>query len=211
MHPIAGLAAIYKRVFGYKTDGVFLEIGAFDGETHSNTSFLADIGWTGIYVEPVAEYAALCAQRHRNSRVQVINCAVGGEDGEAVLSVAGPLSSLAAHHIEKFQQISWGKGAHKGDLRSVPVLSPTHLLDYIKFDRCDVFVLDVEGLEWEVIAATDLDRFRPTLAIVETRDQSPEFGSAIQAESEAVKAKFLAAGFAILWRDELNIIFHRPP
>jgi FkbM family methyltransferase len=209
MHPIASLSAIYKGVFGYKTDGVFLEIGAFDGETHSNTSFLADIGWSGVYVEPVPEYAAACANRHRNNRVQVINCAVGHEDGEAVLSVAGPLSSLAAHHIEKFEQISWGKGAHGGDLRSVPVLSPNSLLDRFRLDRCDVFVLDVEGYEWQVIEATDLDRFRPTLAIVETRDQSPEFGLAIQAESEAVKAKFLEAGFMILWRDELNIVFHR--
>lgn len=211
LHPIEPLAAIYKRVFGYKTDGVFLEIGAFDGEMHSNTSFLADIGWTGFYVEPVPEFAAACAARHRNNRVQVINCAVGPEDGQASLSVAGPLSSLAPHHIEMFEQISWGKGAHGGDIRQVPMLSPASLLDRLRLERCDVFVLDVEGYEWPIVEVTDLARFRPTLAIVETRDQSPEFGAAIQAESENVKARFLEAGFTILWRDDLNIVFHRAP
>src|SRR5262245_29035772 len=33
--------------------GYFVEVGAFDGESFSNTSFLADQGWSGLYVEPV--------------------------------------------------------------------------------------------------------------------------------------------------------------
>ena len=45
--------------------GTFVEIGAYDGESFSNTSFLADLGWNGLYVEPVPKFAALCRARHR--------------------------------------------------------------------------------------------------------------------------------------------------
>jgi len=204
---IPGLASLYKSIFGYKTDGTFLEIGAFDGETHSNTSFLADIGWTGFYVEPVLESARACAARHRSNRVSVIHAAIGAADGSAEISVAGPLSSMASHHIDKFNEVSWGQGAHDGQYRAVEVLSPETLLARTGIGHCDVFVLDVEGFEWPIIQAFDLTRFRPTAAIVETRDRSPEFGAAIQAESENVKAKFIDAGYRIGWRDDLNIVF----
>lgn len=49
-------AAIFEELFGLKRDGFFVEAGAYDGESFSNTSFLADIGWRGVYVEPVVEF-----------------------------------------------------------------------------------------------------------------------------------------------------------
>ncbi|HLG90517.1 MAG TPA: FkbM family methyltransferase [Alphaproteobacteria bacterium] len=207
---VPGLASVYKAVFGYKTEGVFLEIGAFDGETHSNTSFLADIGWTGFYVEPVLENAEACRSRHQNNKVEVINVAIGPEAGTTRISLSGPLSTLAAHHAEAFNQVNKVIGAaevHVGNYRDVPVVTPDTLLDRIAIADCDVFVLDVEGYEWPIVRTLDLARFRPRIAIVETRDRSPEFGKDIQAESEAVKAKFLRADYGIYWRDNLNIIF----
>lgn len=41
------LSDLYTFVFGYRTDGLFVEVGAYDGESFSNTSGLADIGWKG--------------------------------------------------------------------------------------------------------------------------------------------------------------------
>ena len=47
---INGLSRMYDHVFGYKTDGFFVELGV--GECMgkpSNTADLADLGWKGIY------------------------------------------------------------------------------------------------------------------------------------------------------------------
>jgi hypothetical protein len=85
---------IYTFVFGYRTAGLFVEVGAYDGESFSNTSCLADVGWAGHYVEPIPKYAAVCAARHAgNAGVRVHTACVGERDGEAVeLSTAGPFS-----------------------------------------------------------------------------------------------------------------------
>ena len=40
------------KAFGDKKDGRFLDIGAYDGKTFSNTLALAERGWTGVCVEP---------------------------------------------------------------------------------------------------------------------------------------------------------------
>jgi hypothetical protein len=42
-------------LFGQKTGGVFIELGANDGLTQSNTAFFEfSRGWTGLLVEPVS-------------------------------------------------------------------------------------------------------------------------------------------------------------
>jgi hypothetical protein len=62
---------VYEDIFGFKTNGVFVEIGAFDGETASFTCFLADIGWTGHYVEPIKRYLINCLNRHKKTKFHV--------------------------------------------------------------------------------------------------------------------------------------------
>ncbi len=83
---------IYEQYFGQRTDGCFVEVGAFDGEYSSNTSGLADIGWTGYYIEPVPEYCQRCRERHEsNKNVTVSECAIGSEPGNVEVNVGGPL------------------------------------------------------------------------------------------------------------------------
>src|SRR5471032_2499694 len=61
---IPGLRRKYGELGLNPRAGIFVEIGAFDGEAFSNTSFLADQGWRGLYVEPIPEYCRRTRQRH---------------------------------------------------------------------------------------------------------------------------------------------------
>src|SRR3982751_5457549 len=88
---IPTLAFLYELFFGRRHDGVFVEIGAFDGYTYSNTSCLADAGWRGCYIEPVPSSADACRQRHAgNPRIEVAQLAIGAAAGQTTLSVGGP-------------------------------------------------------------------------------------------------------------------------
>ena len=106
------LSDVYTFVFGYKPAGLFVEIGAYDGESFSNTSGLADMGWEGHYLEPIPQYAAAAAARHAGSapRVRVHTVAVGERDGEVLnFSAAGPFTSSSKEEIESVA----ASGLHK--------------------------------------------------------------------------------------------------
>jgi hypothetical protein len=52
---------------------------------------LADIGWQGLYIEPVADYARRCFLRHqKNAGVKLLHCAIGAVEKEIEIHVGGP-------------------------------------------------------------------------------------------------------------------------
>src|ERR671923_2099072 len=57
---IPNLGFLLDFFFGDVAVGTFVEVGAFDGYTYSNTWGLAAAGWRGFYIEPVASHAAQC-------------------------------------------------------------------------------------------------------------------------------------------------------
>lgn len=57
--------------------GRFLDIGAHDGVTFSNTRGLADLGWSGVLVEPSpASFVHLLKSYQGNPRVELVNAGI---------------------------------------------------------------------------------------------------------------------------------------
>lgn len=57
---------LIRRIFGGRRGGYFVDVGAGNGVTHSNTFALErDFGWTGILVEANQKYAAEIGQKRR--------------------------------------------------------------------------------------------------------------------------------------------------
>ena len=49
-----GQDTLIAELLGSKRDGVFIDIGANDGVTISNTYFLEkELGWSGVAIEPI--------------------------------------------------------------------------------------------------------------------------------------------------------------
>ena len=47
---------LHKEIFKEKRNGIFVEIGAYDGITYSNTYFFEkNYGWKGVCIEPINE------------------------------------------------------------------------------------------------------------------------------------------------------------
>lgn len=207
---IPNLEDLYIELFGYKPNGVFVEIGAYDGETCSNTSFLADLGWTGFYVEPVEQYAVACSQRHRHNKVKVLQAAIGNQHQEVEIYIGGVLSSIAKHHIKAFKQLDWARNHHQGDYQTIQMLLPDELISLLfksQIHHVDLLVIDVEGFEYPIVSTWNFDRLCPSVIVVESRDQSPEFGFEIQQESKQMIDILESKGYRVFWRDDCNIIF----
>lgn len=68
--------------FRDKSNGKFIDIGAFHATHFSNTRALYEKGWGGILVEPApSNYAAIAEAYKDEPRIQVLNVAIGEPAG----------------------------------------------------------------------------------------------------------------------------------
>lgn len=178
-----GLEDLDLKLLRYvdKRDGVFIEAGANDGLTQSNTAYLERYrGWRGLLVEPIPELAARCRRNRPRSIVE--QCALvplGREGGVAdmtycnlmsIVSGARGSSDADREHVQRGQKFL----AESDVVRSVQV--PTACLDTLLarhgIAQVDLLSLDVEGFEPQALAGLDLDRIAPTWILVEANDVS---------------------------------------
>jgi hypothetical protein len=169
------------RVFQGRRNGYFIEVGAYDGVTLSNTYLLEQMGWRGLLVEPIAPLARRARQTRPRSRV--IAAAVSRRDktGQAKFTITDNvpvLSFLEAdpEHVARCLR----EGA-----RLVEVTVPVRTLDEIMTEErrnpppsggpwvpgrgwcIDLVSIDTEGCELDVLEGFDLDRFRPRVLVIE--------------------------------------------
>jgi FkbM family methyltransferase len=210
---VRGLDAIYHAAFGPKDDGTFVEVGAYDGQSFSNTSFLADLGWRGLYVEPVPEFAARCATRHKqNRRVEVINSAIGTGPDPLRIHVAGSLSTGATDHLKAYAKLAWARPFLTERTIDVPVIRLDSLLQgHQVAPGFELLVIDVEGFEATVFETFDLDHWRPQVLIVELMDHhldfidQPELGG----QSAALRGRIKGRSYREIYVNQINTVFLR--
>ena len=209
---IPNLPEYYEQYFGTKSNGIFVEVGAYDGDSFSNTSCLSDVGWGGLYIEPVPQFAQACANRHKgNTRVLVAQRAVG-EPGFVTLYVGGTLTTTKKGHVDAYNEIDWAKGHHRGESIQVKRDRLDKLMKRGGINpEFDVLVVDVEGSEYEVFETFSLAEWRPKMMIVELEDKHHSFQKYkdIIEPCAALRNLILLNGYKELFVDEINTIFIR--
>lgn len=208
---IPDIGQIYEALFGCRTSGWFVEAGGYDGESYSNTSFLADLGWQGIYIEPVPEYAAFCRRRHRvNPQVSVAEVAVGAQEGNLDLHIANVFSSADPEQIDHLRRDE----VFSSYLTPATVTVPMQTLDQVLARHgvppgFDLMVLDLEGYELEALTGCTLDHWRPGVIILETVDRHPDFAGTAMSDRSRLCREVLAADYQEVWGDAVNSIYRR--
>lgn len=161
--------------------GTFVEVGANDGYTQSNTYYLERWrGWRGVLVEPFPHLHRACVRVRPRS--QCFNCALVApeEDGAAVRMRYADLMSLAAgsrgDDLAEGEHIAAGeKSNHVRTFElTVPGRTLSAVLDEAGVGELDLMVVDTEGSEGAVLRGASLDRHRPTLLLVEMNDATVE-------------------------------------
>jgi len=157
-------------------DGFFVEAGANDGYTQSNTYYLERFrGWRGVLVEPLPELAELCRRERPRSRVFCCALVSPDQDGTTVPMLSANLTSLVrgAQKSPQGDAEHCRRGAAVQQLEvseiEVPARTLTSVLDEVGPPPIDFFSLDVEGYERQVLDGLDLERYRPRYVLVEAR------------------------------------------
>jgi FkbM family methyltransferase len=146
--------------------GTFLEAGANDGYTWSNTYYLERFkGWRGVLVEGIPALSDEC--RRLRSRSIVHNCALveHGFPEDQVTMTYSDLRSLIAGSEPEMERRALE------DAVTYAVTVPARTLDDVlaesDVEQIDFVSLDLEGFEAPALRGLDLDRHRPGWLLVE--------------------------------------------
>jgi len=209
---IPELATLYSLFVGERSDGLFVEVGAFDGISFSNSSCLAQVGWSGILIEPIPRFAEACRTRYRgNNRIQIVEAAVGAENSTVEISLGGPFSSTNDAVVTRYRSLEWSKAAVHGSTRlSVRQLTLDEILGAANLagKPVDVLIVDVEGAEAAVFQGFSIERWRPKMIIAELSHTHPDLHD-ISWNDAVLQQNIVQAGYFVVYKDSINTVFAR--
>jgi FkbM family methyltransferase len=156
-----GEVDVITPIFAGTTDGFYVDIGAHDGVTDSNTLRFDRQGWRGVCVEPHRVYYPRLRVNRPNAKC--LDVAIWKEDVDEIIfhaTTPGGWSRL----VEPLLNADWQMVTNykvraitmKRLLEEQTVPAPFELLS-----------IDVEGHESEVLSTFDVSKYRPRVAIVE--------------------------------------------
>lgn len=155
----------------------FIDIGANDGISGSNTFLFALKGARGLCFEPVSStFFRLRWLYYLNRNIKCISEGISNENkylhiqSDNVLSFI-PETQDSVH--KKLLQPYFSDNAH---LETVSVRPLNYWLHrYDNFRDCDIVSVDVEGHEWLVLQGIDFSNFRTKCFIIETHALNTEW------------------------------------
>ena len=169
---------IYENYFKDKVDGYFVDIGAHDGITFSNSKFFEELGWEGICIEPNPKiFESLKSNRTNRCVMKAISDRVGKSQFLQIIDGPDILSGL----VDDFTQNALKR--INNEMNSIP---EGYKYDYIEVE-CDIFdnildqtkidflSLDTEGNELKILQSIDFNKFDINTITVENNDYDLKF------------------------------------
>lgn len=152
---------LQEKYFFRQETGFFVDVGAEDGKSGSNTLFFEEKGWKGICIEPHPEsFAKLVATR----KCLCLPVAISQTKGTLQFTkIDGPASALSGlsqsydpRHVERIGRELETKGGVKTEIevQSEP-LSSIFTRNNVK--EVHYLSIDVEGAELEVLKSINFD------------------------------------------------------
>lgn len=209
---VKDLSKIYEKYFGYPSKGIFVEVGAFDGQMVSNTSCLADHGWRGVYIEPIYEYYLRCVERNKNNKnVECYNYAIGEEEKVETIYVSDALTTMVNDYPDMYRKMEVFRECNlQFSPSSCNQIRLDTLLERINVPQYfDILVVDVEGKESEVFRSFDLEYWKPKMMIVELADNHSSFQeySEVVEDHKKLREIIKSKNYIEIYSDEINTIF----
>ncbi|MHB0870863.1 MAG: FkbM family methyltransferase [Chloroflexota bacterium] len=183
--------------------GFFVDVGAYDGVSLSNSRALFLMGWSGICIEPgVAAFGLLKNVYRFQRRVKCVQLAAGSRDAAVELFEAGVLSTLN----DEARDLPWAQGTQ---FNTVPV--PMKTLDALLEGAhaptgFDVLSIDVEGSEADVLAGFNITKWKPRIVIIELVECDTH---GLRAIHSAVESYFSLSGYTRGEHTAINTVYYR--
>lgn len=161
-HGACGQDILVHELTNRKLNGTFVDIGANDGITISNTSMLEkQFGWNGIAIEPIP---SVFEKLESNRSCHLVHGCVTPMAGKAKFLevVGGPnmLSTLALHNVGlTARRLRKNAARHNATIKEIDVQCHTFhsLVEKFNIKEVDFLSVDTEGGELEILQSIDFD------------------------------------------------------
>ena len=128
----------------------FIDLGACDGIHMSNTRLFAEIGWSGVFVEPSKHYFKQLQENYSHRKnINTINAAIGPLNGK-----------VEFYFNPKNPDLSSIIGFDGAEKYYVDVITFNKLFCNPKFNNTGILSIDVEGIDTLILKAaleSDID------------------------------------------------------
>lgn len=162
-----GEEALLARLITEATPQWFADVGANDGCQYSNSLWLAELGWSGVLVEPHPEAFSALRDRHgRRPNLHLHHAACAESEGTGKLFLSGDQNSLGS--TLSVDDNAWLRHWRSPESVDVPIRRLESLLQDAGCPRdYGILLIDTEGFDLDVLRGAGLDTFRPRIVVTE--------------------------------------------
>jgi FkbM family methyltransferase len=195
-----------------RKDIFFLQIGANDGVTSDPLyKFIAELGWSGILVEPMPNAFAALLENHKGRKnLKFINAAISEDEGDRTLySVRIDVGTFQkAEMYSSFDRnVVLSNSRFVPDIAerisevSVKCISMKTLMRETEGRTVDILIIDTEGFDYAILKMIDFSAMCPAIICY-------EHAHLCKADQDAA-AELLADHDYRMTRDNLDTIAYR--
>lgn len=169
-----------SNLLKHKKNGYFVDIGANDGVTFSNSIYFEKVlGWNGLAIEPQDNiFKKLVESRNcsfyngcisdKSKYVEFVHI----EDGPDMLS--GVLDTYDERHIERIEETIKKHGGSKS-IKKIPARTLNDICNENKVEVIDFLSIDTEGGELDILKSIDFTTLKINVITVENNYNDMSF------------------------------------
>lgn len=162
---------LLERYFSEVKDGFYIEVGAHDGVTYSNTLLFEKKGWRGLLFEPIPEvYNRLV----KNRKGEAINACAYDRNGTVDFILNKGYSEMLSGVRECYDERHYNRLAREqlkqggdSDLILSRCVTLTDELSKRGVNHVDFISIDVEGGELKVLQGLDFKKIDVSVILIE--------------------------------------------
>lgn len=197
---------VHKHYFQNKIGGVFVDIGAHDGITFSNSYFFEkELCWEGLCIEPIPEvFDQLKNNRSCNCICGCVTDFEGNGDFLRVKSpyvntemLSGLLQKYDPRHLERVK-LEIEKYGGNYETIEVKCYLINNLLNQFGYMHVDFLSIDTEGGEFEILTTIDFTQI--TIDVITVEDNYND---------ERFKVFLEPKGYILVGRKDWDLLFVR--
>jgi FkbM family methyltransferase len=161
---IATALATFSKPFSH----FFVDVGANNGQSWSNSRLFGEAGWKLLLIEPLPKFAQDCREFYAdNENAMVVESAISASRGDVSFYVTDEPDRdlLQMGSSLSLEGVPFGLKSKEITVRTEPLLDV--LTRFSVPNRYGVLSVDAEGHDLDVLETADFATFRPAVVCVE--------------------------------------------